>query len=285
MRSGRAHRRARRSVVELDGEARGRLRRLVAEARLAVLPTSDVVARIQARLAPGTVGLVVGAHAGLGLDQTVAVTELLAAQGFEVTPQIDPTGIRTERHLDEIVHRLARRTVKRWLMVERDPATPQATDWLLDALADHPAAPQAVGLEAYPQGRPGIEPSRESERLMARARQVSFLSTAPVVDAGRLLTWITETRVRGIEVPIEIGVPGVVPVATLRREAPALAASLVVRNGAPFDPTILLGTLAGDHAIERLDVTGLRLDTYNEIEPTENYRQQLYDFALTVRSG
>ena len=90
-------------------------------------------------------------------------------------------------------------------------------------------------------------------------------------------------RVRGLDVPIEVGVPGLADLTVLRRDLPAVAGSLGVSG--VFDPTGSVLELAADHALDRLEVTGLRLDTCNEVQATEDWRQQIYDLAHTARSG
>ncbi len=287
----RAQRRNRRSIDDLDSEGRARLRRLLAGARLVVLPTSEAIPRVESRLAPGAVPLAVAATAELGIDQTIAVAEVLAARGYDVTPHLAARQIRTERHLDEILLRLAQRGISRVFVVQgrqdETGAFPTSLE-LLQAMTDHRHPPPEVGVAGYPEGHHRVESEQLTDSLLARASHCTFVSTQVCLNPSRLLRWLSEMRVRGLEVPVEIGLPGVVQLDRLRRRAPGNVAGIPAprRRGTEwYDPTGLVAELAVQPVVDRLGVGGLRLETLNEIEPTAAWRQQVYDLAQQTRTG
>lgn len=283
--SSRTQRRNRRSLLDLDSDARARVRRLVRHAHLTVLPTSDVVQLVEARLAPGTVGVSVAAHPELGIDQTVAISEVLAAKGYVVTPHLDASAVETPRHLGEILLKLSRRSIDRMLIVETNTGRGGTVDHMLEEAMDRTGAPVRVGVEGFPEGRVDGTIEDEAKVLGSQSRLASFVSTASSVNPVRVLGWIREMRVRGLELPIEIGMPGFAPVEALVRAVPSLAPNLAPGAKDAYDPTSLLVELAEDHVLDRLAVSGIRLDTGNAVNTTEDWRQRLYDLAQTVRSG
>jgi len=280
--TGRAHRRSRRAIEELTADGRGRLRSLVADASLAVLPTSDAVGKVTARLAPGTVSVTVAARRGLGVDQTIAVSEMLASKGYPVTPEVDVAEIRPGRHLQETVYRLSRPNLTR-VLITVSAGHGEPTDRLLEELHDRAGGSLRVGIKVATTG-PGLDTEQQAAMLSARAPRLSFVATETSAEPASVLAWIREMRVRGLELPIEVGLPGAASLAALRREVPTVAASLGVRNTDPYDPTRLVVELADDQALERLEISGLRLDTCNEVEATEDWRQRIYDFVQPARS-
>lgn len=280
----RTRRRSRRSVSELDLEGRARLQRLVTTARLVVMPTSEAISRIESRLAPGTVALGVACATGLGVDQTVAVSEVLAAKGYDVTPHLSAREISTPRHLNEILQRLARRSLRRVLVVRGRGGSARAfptVTQLLEEMRDHPIAPEHIGIAANHEA----SGERRAARLLERAANAGFVSTRAVLDPGQLLAWVAEMRVRGLGLPIEAGVPGVIPCRALERGGSGIepAVRSVARIAAEYDPTGLVAELAAQQMIDRLNIDGLRLETMNEIEATANWRQTIYDLTQPER--
>ena len=245
-----ALRRTRRDLDELDGESRARLQSLISEARFVILPTSEAIRLVESRLAPGTVRLGVSCTAGLGIDQTVAVAEILAARGYDVTPHLAARQISTPGRLDEILRRLRRRSIGRVLVVEGRRGGPGAfrgSARLLAAMHDHPDVPPTIGIAGYPDGHPSHEPAELTERLLERSNFASFVSARLSLDPGRLLGWLTEMRLRGLELPVEAGVAGAV-------EFPAACRS------ADFPPVPRPGWRAPSNSMNSLPRSLLSLD-------------------------
>ena len=283
----RASRKARRALDELDSESRARLQRLISEARFVIVPTSEAISLVESRLTPGTVRLGVSGTAELGIDQTVAVAEILAAKGFDVTPHLPARHISTPAHLDEILRRLRRRSIDRVLVVEGRRGGPGAfpdAARLLAAMHEHPDVPSDIGIAGHPNGHPAHDPAELTERLLERSRLASFVSTRVSLHPVRLLGWLTEMRLRGLELPIEAGVPGAVHRDQLIAENPSLERQIQgqeTHNG----PTRFVIDLAGHPAVERLGLVSLRVDTLNHLQATADWRQQLYDLSQRARSA
>ncbi len=283
----RAQRRNRRSIDDLDAAGRARLQRLVQSSRLVVMPTSEVISLVESRFAPGTVAVAVRCTDGLGLDQTIAVSEVLAARGYEVTPHLTARQTRTSRYLDEILRRLARRAIDRVFVIRGragQPGSFPTTRQLLEAIRQHPDAPTVVGIAGYPEGFGDLDREHLAGLLLDLASHATYVSTAVSLSPERVLRWIAEMRVRGLEVPIEVGLPGVVRMDELRQQAAGTPYSR--RRGTEwYDPTQFVAQLAGLPAVDRLDIDGLRLETSNQIEPTAVWRQEIYDLANQARTG
>ena len=281
----RTRRRNRRSIGELDSPSRTRLRGLLDRSRLVVEPTSEIISLVESRIPPGAVGLAVACTDGLGVDQTIAVSEVLASRGHQVTAHLAARQIRTRRHLDETLQRLARRAITRILVVRGRTETSGAFETageLLDAIHSHRDAPSEIGIVGHPGGIADIDRERLARRLLALATHATYVSTAATTPSPeQLLRWLAEMRVRGLELPVEAGVPSVFSRAGLVGERGSSR-----RSSAEWhDPTRFVAALAAQPVLDRLEVVGLRLETANEIERTAAWRQETYGLAHQVRTN
>lgn len=283
----RAQRRNRRLIDELDPDGRARLRRLLNSSRLMLIPTSEVIPLVESRFAPGSVSLAVACTESLGLDQTIAVSEVLAARGYDVTPHLAARQIRTDRHLDEILRRLARRAIDRVFVIRGRAGHPgpfQAALALLKAINAHPAAPAEVGITGHPEGLGDVDGDRLAGRLLERAAHATFVSTDVSLSPEGVLRWVAEMRVRGLELPIEVGIPGVVRPSEIGRQG-ADPSSSRQRIAGWYDPTPFITRLAGLSVVDRLEIGGLRVETSNQIETTAAWRQEIYTLVHQARAG
>lgn len=281
----RAHRRSQRTVADLDPAARKQLRQLLTNACLVVLPTSSVVELVTARLAPGSVTVGVASTDGLGMDQTIAVTEVLATRGYEVRPHLARSHVKSSRHLTEVLTRLSQRGVGSLLAVpgrnRSGRYAPPLAEFVGD-IASHGGIPRVGVAAALVRGPAG---NNRAPAVLAAARQADFVSTRSSVHPGEMLAWVAEMRVRGLEAPVELGLPGMVHMQALRREDPGVARLLDGRRRIQWhNPTALMASLAQDRSLERLDISGVRIDTLNYLDENAGWRQRLFDLANPNRA-
>lgn len=278
----RAHRRSLRTLLELPASDRTRLRELLTRACLVVMPTSSAVGLVTARLAPGSVTVGVAATEALGLDQTIAVAEILATRGFDVRPHLAANQMRETRRPSGVLDRLAARRISEVLLVPDRSVPDQSIGDLVREVTGH-AGMERVGVEAVPIGGPHHRP--EAEAAVELARAADFVSTRPLTNSRELLAWVAEMRVRGLETPVELGFPGVVRMDALRRSDPKTAAQ-VDEDGRRqwYNPTDLIVSLARDAALDRLHIGGIRIETLNFLDETAAWRQQLFDLAAPRRT-
>jgi methylenetetrahydrofolate reductase (NADPH) len=147
-----------------------------------------------------------------GVDRTVDVATRIAALGHRAIPHIAARTIRDHRHLDDVLARLAATGLDDVFIVAGDspePAGPfpSAVD-VLPRLAAHPSRPRRVGIAAYPEGHPLIDPGTLEDALDRKASMADYLVTQMCFDPQTLMRWIAATRVRGIGLPVYVGLPG-----------------------------------------------------------------------------
>lgn len=180
--------------------------------RFEVLPFGDV--EQEAARLPEPARLTVTCSPRHGVDQTVAVAERLAAAGHAAVVHLAARMIRDRGHLDRVLERVARAGMDDVFVVGGDGANPvgpyASAIELLPIVAAHPYRPRRIGIAAYPEGHPLIDPDTLAEALERKSAHASYMTTQLCFDADALLAWLAATRRRGIKLPVLVGVPGAV---------------------------------------------------------------------------
>ncbi len=272
----------------LDGPARQAIGRVLADPVFELLPLAS--GRAQVRSLPAGALVSVTSSPSRGLPATVAFAAELAAAGYRVVPHVAARMIRDRTELRELVGRLADAGVSRLFVPAGDAATPgEYPDGLslMRALVDLDHPFREIGVPCYPDGHPFIADDRLLAALTAKAEFATFMTSQLCFDAAAIDRWVLARRREGLVLPLNVGVPGVAPVARLisltARIGVADSArflgknrSLVGRLLRPrgFRPDGLLADLAPTIANPIADVRTIHLYTFNQVRTTESWRQR-----------
>jgi methylenetetrahydrofolate reductase (NADPH) len=272
------------SVSAVGALHTSQLARLLDAPRYEVIPVRGIEEKVGA-LAPGAT-VTVTASPAHGIGRTVEVSERLAAAGYAVVPHLSARMIADRVELGHAVERLAAAGVSEVFVVGGD-ASPPAGDFFdaaallgaLDAL-DHPFA--RVGIGGYPEGHPKIAADALTEALLRKQEHADYVATQICFDAAVLEQWITDMRTAGVTLPVVVGLPGVVDrrklaevslqtgvgasVKYLLKHGRQVAALMRSRR---FDPEPLARAVAARLDDPGLDVRGLHLFTFNQVEATQ----------------
>ncbi len=174
-----------------------------------------------------------------------------------------------------------------------EPAGPYAdgATLLRDLLAADPGLAE-VGVPAYPDDHPLIPRAALDEALLTKqallgeAGVAGWASTQMCFDPGRIVTWGDQQRATGIDLPIHLGLPGVVDRARLLTMGMRLGVGPSLRylrknrravgrllTRSDYDPDDLLAPLGPDLA--RLGITGVHCFTFNQVATTARWRADL----------
>jgi methylenetetrahydrofolate reductase (NADPH) len=149
-----------------------------------------------------------------GPDRSVAVARRLSEGGHAVTVHLAARMVRDHAHLDDLLSEMARAGVDDVFLIGGDATPPHgayssAVD-LLPVICDHPQRPREIGIAGYPEGHPLVEPEELARALERKSSLASYITTQLCFDSDPVLAWIRETRERGVDLPVLVGVPGVV---------------------------------------------------------------------------
>lgn len=183
---------------------------LPTEPRFEILPIGKGVA--EAADLPEPARITVTSSPKHGADESLDVAVRLRELGHGATIHLAARGIRDEDHLNALLDRAAGVGVDDALVIGGDnpePLGPYASAGeLLEALAEHPLRPRALGIAAYPEGHPAIEEEELWAALERKGRLASYAVTQMCFDPEVVLSWLDEARGRGVTLPVFVGAPG-----------------------------------------------------------------------------
>jgi methylenetetrahydrofolate reductase (NADPH) len=259
---------------------------LLHDPRYEVIPVRGIEQKVAALPYGATV--TVTASPKLGLDRTLDLSTVLAARGYRVVPHLAARMIAGRGHLERMVQRLEGAGIREVFVVGGDASPPaggyaDAGD-LLEELAGlaHPFA--RIGIGGYPEGHPQISDERLLEALRRKQPFASHLVTQMCFDANALADWAGGIRDAGIELPVVVGLPGVVErrrLAEISLKA-GVGASLgylrkhgrqivTLARARSYDPTLLARAVAGRAQEPSLGLSGVHLFTFNQVEQTRDW--------------
>lgn len=259
---------------------------LLEEPRYEVIPVKGIEQKVAALPFGATV--TVTASPALGLERTLDVSTALAARGYRVVPHFSARMVSGRGHLERLVQRLEGTEIREVFVIGGD-ADPPAGDYadagdLLEELAGiaHPFT--RIGIGGYPEGHPLISDERLLEALLRKQPFASHIVTQLCFDAGALATWVADIRAAGVEVPVIVGLPGVVERRKLAEISlrTGVGSSLrylrkhgrqivTLARSRRYDPTPLAEAVADRAADEALGIRGMHLFTFNQVEQTRDW--------------
>jgi len=263
---------------------------LLHEPRYELIPVQGIEQK--AAMLPYGATITVTASPKQGLDRTLDVSTALAARGFRVVPHLAARMVTGRGHLERIVQRLDGRDIHEVFVVggDADPPAGRFADAgdLLEELAglSHPFA--RIGIGGYPEGHPVIGDERLLEALRRKQPFASHLVTQLCFDADALAAWVADIREAGIDLPVIVGLPGVVERRKLAEISlkTGVGASLnylrkhgrqmiTLARARRYDPTPLASAVAARAADPALGIEGAHLFTFNQVEPTRDWVARL----------
>ena len=219
-----------------------------------------------------------------GPDESVAVASRLSARGHAVTVHLAARMVRDRAHLDRLLAEMAEAGIADVLLIGGDATPPHgpysSAVELLPVIADHPQRPQEVGIAGYPEGHPLIDSGQLAEVLEQKSALASYIMTQLCFDAEPIAAWLRETRERGVDVPVLVGLPGLVDRRRLLEVSmrigvgPSLAFLRKQRGLRSFlghsriTPDGLYEDLAPCLRDRQLNVTGFHYYTFNQLLDT-----------------
>ena len=258
--------------------------------RYEILPTDDVEQRVLA-IVPHEVTITVTASPRRGIDATIELAERLGRHGYQVVPHISARLIRDDAHLREVLARVAALGRREIFVVAGDAKEPagQFPDSvsLLTALMADPHGMREIGITGYPERHSFIDDDLTIQAMWDKRRIATYIVSNLCFDSRVVKKWVARVRRRGVQLPIHIGLAGVADPAKLLRISTRIGvvdsarflrghSNWFLRMVQPggYDPGRFTTGLLPDLALPERKVAGLHVFTFNEIEPTERWRQE-----------
>jgi methylenetetrahydrofolate reductase (NADPH) len=261
---------------------------LLARPRLEIVPLRSGTEEWPFLPKDGVVTVTCSPHRGV--DATLDLAEQLAGRGLTVTPHVAARTIRSREHLVEVLDRMRRAGMEDIFVIGgdgREPAGPYGSAGsMLEAMAEVGHGIPNVGIGAYPDTHPFIGAERLMEVLKEKEPLATYMVTQMCFEAARIARWLGEVRDHGVELPVHLGIPGVLKRRKLLEislrvgvgdsaryitKHAGIVARLIRRGDYRPDPLVVsLGAVVDEPANR---VVGWHINTFNQIRATERWRR------------
>jgi methylenetetrahydrofolate reductase (NADPH) len=238
----------------------------------------------QAGLLPKGTKVAVTCSPTRGLGVTVELATELAGAGFDAVPHLAARAITGKAELEDALAQLAAAGVSDVFVIGGDgrkPAGPYTSGLeLLQAIDDLGHDFSEIGVPVYPEGHPFIDDVILYEALDEKEAFATYAVTQMCFDSSAIATCLAALRGRGMDLPVFLGLPGVVNSRKLARISVKIGvgeSSRFARSNARalwrllrpdgYKPSELLGDLATQLPADSA-VTGIHLFTFNEVAAT-----------------
>ena len=231
-----------------------------------------------------------------GLEATKELANEVQRAGHRPVPHIAARLVESKEHTAQLAAWMKNEGIDTMFSVAGDAEEPvgpyEGAHSFLSDLFNEDHGLTNVGVTAYPDGHALIgseichEQLHAKQALLAEAGVSGWASTQMCFDTDLITSWLRTERDAGFTLPVHLGIPGVVDRSKLMTMGVRLGvgASLrflkknraaVTKLMAPgaYDPDDLLLPMTND--LEALGVSGLHVFTFNQVENTESWRQQV----------
>ncbi|AJF27493.1 methylenetetrahydrofolate reductase (plasmid) [Haloarcula sp. CBA1115] len=234
----------------------------------------------------------------LGIEKTVEKTEEAAEMGFDVVPHIAARYVEDREQLEAIAERLEQAGITDIFVPGGDREEPageyeSALD-MLEVLAETEYSFDEIGITGYPEGHDFINDETLAESMAQKAPYATYIVTQLCYDPDAVLEWVEDIRARGIELPVEVGIPGVMnyqrlmqisqkvgvgdSIKFLRKTTGILGfVKQLVGSRGTYEPDELIDGLAPYVGDDEYNIRGVHIYTFNQTPDTEKWRHNRLD--------
>lgn len=237
-----------------------------------------------------------------GIAATQEICEQLIELGHRPVPHFAARKVESKEHAKTLASWLRARGLPEVFVIAGDapePAGPYegALSFLRDLIDADPGVGK-IGITGYPDGHSLINQAVIEEQLHAKntllrdAGLEGWISTQMCFDEDAIRTWLQRIRQDGIDLPVRLGVPGVVDRARLMTMGTRLGIgasmrylaknrSTVMKLMAPggYDPTDLVASFSRE--ADRFGIEALHGFTFNAVAETRAWQEAVLRTAGT----
>ena len=230
----------------------------------------------------------------LGIERTVERAEQAAADGYEPVPHIAARYVRDGDHLEEIARRLTEAGVTEIFVPGGDREEPvgefESAYQLLVALDETEYSFEEVGITGYPEGHEFLDEQTLRTEMDKKAPYATFIVTQLCYNPEAVIEWIEKIRGRGIDLPVEVGIPGVMKYSRLLQISRKVGVGdsvkflkkttgvvdfvrQIVGSRGTYKPDELVDGLGPYADDEEYKISGIHIYTFNQTKDTEDWRR------------
>nr|WP_227378225.1 methylenetetrahydrofolate reductase [Haladaptatus halobius] len=230
----------------------------------------------------------------LGIERTVERAEQAAKQGYDIVPHIAARYVNNREHLENIARRLTSAGVTDIFVPGGDREEPagefESAYDLLSTLDDTEYSFDEVGITGYPEGHAFLDEKTLTDSMAKKEAYATYIVTQLCYDPETVLGWIETIRDRDVDLPVEIGIPGVMKYQRLINISQKVGVGdsikflskttgilgfirQLVSSRGKYKPNELVDSLAPYVDDEMYRIRGIHIYTFNQTSDTESWRR------------
>jgi methylenetetrahydrofolate reductase (NADPH) len=279
--------------MTLKGENDDILAGMMEQAYLEVIPTRTIVDRLVHLPRHSYVSIICSPVHGVEptLDMVDELRALPEERQLKLVPHIAARAVRNKGHLREILARLDAARVESVFVPGGDASEPSGDyDCALDLLrdmADIGHEFEDVGVAAHPEGHPLVDDAALLRLLKEKQAYSNYLVTQMCFDPDVMISWLRNIRRAGVTLPAWLGLPGVAEIPKLIALSLRIGVGQSIKvlkkqkglirkiiSAKPYQPDDLLAGLYPHLDDGELNIPGLHLFSFNNVERTERWRME-----------
>ena len=267
-----------------------RIRQDLQKSYMEIIPVPGIEDKLDSL--PSDMYLAVTCSPTKGVDETLELSEKLIERGFKVTPHIASKCVSGEKHLDEIIKKLDELGIESIFVPGGDRPEPMgdfnnALD-LLKALKKLGHNLNKIGMAAHPEGHPDVSDEILMEALEEKKDLADFIVTQMCFDAEILNDWMNQIQKKGIELPVWVGLPGVIERGRLLKTSLRIGVGDSLRflrkksqvatelmKSSIYNPDDLVRDITEQIDTNDSKLAGYHIYCFNQIETTEKWRTEI----------
>ena len=266
-----------------------RIRQDLQKSYMEIIPVPGIEDKLDSL--PSDMYLAVTCSPTKGVDETLELSEKLIERGFKVTPHIASKCVSGEKHLETIIKKLDELGIESIFVPGGDRPEPMgdfnnALD-LLKALKKLGHNLSKIGMAAHPEGHPDVSDEILMEALEEKKDLADFIVTQMCFDAEILNDWMNQIQKKGIELPVWVGLPGVIERGRLLKTSLRIGVGDSLRflrkksqvatelmKSSIYNPDDLVRDITEQIDINDSKLAGYHIYCFNQIETTEKWRTE-----------
>ena len=266
-----------------------RIRQDLQKSYMEIIPVPGIEDKLDSL--PSDMYLAVTCSPTKGVDETLELSEKLIERGFKVTPHIASKCVSGEKHLEAIIKKLDELGIESIFVPGGDRPEPMgdfnnALD-LLTALKKLGHNLNKIGMAAHPEGPPDVSDEILMEALEEKKDLADFIVTQMCFDAEILKDWMNQIHKKGIELPVWVGLPGVIERGRLLKTSLRIGVGDSLRflrkksqvatelmKSSIYNPDDLVRDITEQIDINDSKLAGYHIYCFNQIETTEKWRTE-----------
>lgn len=266
-----------------------RIRQDLQKSYMEIIPVPGIEDKLDSL--PSDMYLAVTCSPTKGVDETLELSEKLIERGFKVTPHIASKCVSGEKHLEAIIKKLDELGIESIFVPGGDRPEPMgdfnnALD-LLKALKKLGHNLNKIGMAAHPEGHPDVSDEILMEALEEKKDLADFIVTQMCFDAEILNDWMNQINKKGIELPVWVGLPGVIERGRLLKTSLRIGVGDSLRflrkksqvatelmKSSIYNPDDLVRDITEQIDINDSKLAGYHIYCFNQIETTEKWRTE-----------